>query len=317
MDELYAALQSMQSKKAPGLDGLPVDFYTFFWSVIGEDLLSVLNNSLLNKRLPLSCRRAVLTLLPKKGDLQLIKNWRPVSLRCTDYKLLSKVLASRLTKEMDQIIGPDQTYCVPGRLISDNIVLIRDLLEVAKLFDLNIGLVSIDQEKAFDRVEQKYLWETMVAFGFTSGFINKIKRLYCNVQSVLKINGVLSAPFQVQQGIRQGCPLSGMLYSLAFEPLVQKLRSVLQGVILPGSNIPLKLSAYADDLVVIVDNQKDTDMLMDIIDQYCMISAARVNWSKSEALSLGVTGNERREASGSIRELLLKGRDNDMVVQAG
>ncbi len=110
----------------------------------------MLNDSLTNECLPLSCRRAVLTLLPKKGDLQFIKNWRPVSLLCTDYKLLSKVLASRLSKVMEQVVHPDQTYCIPGRLISDNIVLIRDLLEISKLFDLKMGIVSIDQEKAFD-----------------------------------------------------------------------------------------------------------------------------------------------------------------------
>ncbi len=166
---------------------------SFFWPVIGEDLLAVLNDSLTHECLPLSCRRAVLTLLAKTGDLQLIKNWRPVSLLCTDYKLLSKVLASRLSKVMEQVVHPDQTYCVPGRLISDNIVLI-----LSKLFDLKMGIVSIDQEKAFDRVEHKYLWETLIAFGFTPGFINKIKTLYFNVQSVLKVNGVLSAPFQVQ-----------------------------------------------------------------------------------------------------------------------
>ncbi len=90
LEELHNALRGMESGKAPGIDGLPVDFYKSFWSVLGEDLLAVLNESLAEGRLPLSCRRAVLTLLPKKGDLTDIKNWRPVSLLCTDYKLLSK-----------------------------------------------------------------------------------------------------------------------------------------------------------------------------------------------------------------------------------
>lgn len=121
----------------------------------GGDLLTVLSDSL-----PLSCRRAVLTLLPKKGDLQFIKNWRPVSLLCTDYKLLSKVLATRLGRVMEQVIHCDQTYCVPGRLISDNVILIRDVLEICKLFGLKAGILSIDREKAFDRVEHEYLWKT-------------------------------------------------------------------------------------------------------------------------------------------------------------
>lgn len=67
LDELYKALQDMEAGKAPGIDGLPVDFYKSFWTVLGEDLLMVLSESLAEGRLPLSCRRAVLTLLPKKS----------------------------------------------------------------------------------------------------------------------------------------------------------------------------------------------------------------------------------------------------------
>ncbi|KAI3368386.1 hypothetical protein L3Q82_008089 [Scortum barcoo] len=140
--ELYAALMSLKSGKAPGIDGLPVDFYKSFWSVLGEDLLEVFNDCLERGRLPLSCRRAVITLLPKKGDLQELKNWRPVSLLCTDYKIMSKVLASRLREVMASIIHPDQTYCVPGRLISDNVTLIRDILEVSGSLAVDTGSVG-------------------------------------------------------------------------------------------------------------------------------------------------------------------------------
>ena len=98
----------------------------------------------------MSCRWAVITLLPKKGDLQQLKNWRPVSLLCTDYKLLSKALATRLGKVMVEVIHVDQSYCVPGRLITDNVMLIRDFLEVSGSLGVETGLISIDQEKAFE-----------------------------------------------------------------------------------------------------------------------------------------------------------------------
>ncbi|KAJ3582295.1 hypothetical protein NHX12_015612 [Muraenolepis orangiensis] len=124
-EELKEALQSLRTGKAPGIDGLPADFFKSFWPVIGEDLLEVLKDSLATGCLPLSCRRAVVTLLPKKGDLQQLKNWRPVSLLCTDYKLLSKVLATRLGRVLAEVIHVDQSYCVPGRLITDNVMLIR------------------------------------------------------------------------------------------------------------------------------------------------------------------------------------------------
>ncbi len=147
---------------------------------------------------------------------------------------------------ISQVIHSDQSYCVPRRSIVDNISLIRDALEVSKLLNLDFGLISLDQEKAFDRVEHFYLWKTLEAFGFKQDFIKMVQVLYSEVESVLKINGGLCAPFQVKRGVRQGCALSGMLYSLAIEPLLQQIRGKINGLHLPNciSTKNVCLSAY-------------------------------------------------------------------------
>nr|BAC82609.1 pol-like protein [Danio rerio] len=287
LEELQKALQSMECNKVPGIDGLPAEFYKTFWKEVGLDLLQVINESLAYGQLPLSCRRAVLTLLPKKGDLNDIKNWRPVSLLCTDYKLLSKVLANRLSDVLSHIIHPDQSYCVPGRRIFDNISFIRDILDIGKIFNLNFGLLSLDQEKAFDRVEHKYLWNTLTAFGFNNEFVSMLKALYNDVESVLKFNGNLCAPFKVFRGIRQGCALSGMLYTLAIEPLLIKIRAKLSGLSLPSCTNCFKVSAYADDIVVLINGQIDVTLLLELMNDFKKISATKINWSKSEALLVG------------------------------
>ncbi|KAK3562046.1 hypothetical protein QTP86_025228, partial [Hemibagrus guttatus] len=227
------ALAESTGGKAPGIDGLPVEFYKFFWKELGEGLLEVLEESCRERCLPLSSQRTVITLLPKKGDLQDIKNWRPVSLLCTDYKVMSKALANRLRDIMDSVIQTDQTYCVPSRSIIDNVSLIRDILDVSRSLAVDLGLISLDQETAFDRVEHQYLWKTLEAFGLSPSLIAMMKVMYQDVESVLKINGGLSAPFKVQRGIRQGCSLSAWtpfkhgshgpavsLYWLLEEPLV-------------------------------------------------------------------------------------------------
>lgn len=255
-----------------------------FISHFGQSLLVVLNDSLARGLMPLSCRRAVLTLLPKKGDLTDIKCWRLVSLLCSDYKLLSKVLANRLAEVMDQVIHPDQTYCVPGRSIFDNVSLIRDLLDVFKMLNLDCGLISLDQEKAFDRVDHVYLWRVLEAFGFCRKFIDQVKVLYSDIQSILKVNGGLCAPFGACRGIRQGCSLSGMLYSLAIEPLLQKIRMKLHGISLPNCNGNFLLSAYADDIVVMISKQSDVQVLSELLGKFKVLSSANINWNKSEAI---------------------------------
>ncbi|KAJ3599655.1 hypothetical protein NHX12_033611, partial [Muraenolepis orangiensis] len=201
IQELQTALQGMQGRRAPGIDGLSVEFYKAYWDVLSHDLLDVFNESLASGSMPVSCRRAVITLLPKKGNLQDIKNWRPVSLLCVDYKILSKALATRLGKAVEQVIHRDQTYCVPGRSMVDNVHLIRDVLEVSSSLDINTGLISLDQEKAFDRVEHSFLWKVMEKFGFSAGFIAKIKVLYNKIESVLKFNARLDVSSSETPGL--------------------------------------------------------------------------------------------------------------------
>ncbi|KAK3522640.1 hypothetical protein QTP86_028630, partial [Hemibagrus guttatus] len=300
LEELHEALQRMENGRASGIDGLPAEFYKAFWAVIGQDVLDVLRDSILRGELPLSCRRAVLTLLPKKGDLTHLKNWRPVSLLCTDYKLLSKALASRLTKVMERLIHQDQTYCVPDRSIFDNVYLIRDILDVSRLLGLKTGLIFLDQEKAFDRVEHEYLWKVLETFGFNPGFVAMIRVLYCEIESVLKVNGGLCAPFRVYRGIRQGCSLSGMLYSLAIEPLLNKLRSFLSGFNIPHANASVYLSAYADDLVVMINTQEDVNVLAAILNDFQILSSAKVNWTKSEAILVGEWGGGQPTLPGGL-----------------
>ena len=116
----------------------------------------------------------------------------------------------------------------------DNIFLMRDLLDVCKLYSIDVGIISLDQEKAFDRVDHGFLFSTLRAFGFGEGFVALLGLLDKEAFCLVKVGGGLSCPVQVQRGIRQGCPISGQLYSLAIEPLLNRLRSRLSGLMLPG-----------------------------------------------------------------------------------
>ncbi|CAM5162276.1 unnamed protein product [Natator depressus] len=100
--------------------------------------------------LPLSCRCAVLALLPKKGDLCNLRNWHPVLLLSTDYKVVTKAISLRLQSVLADLVHPDQTYTVPGCTIFDNLYLVRDLLELGCRDGLSFTLLSLDQEKVFD-----------------------------------------------------------------------------------------------------------------------------------------------------------------------
>lgn len=293
LQELTTAVMQMASGKSSGLDGLPAEFFKHFWNFLGHDLLDVFNESFNNGTLPASCRRAVVSLLPKKGDQTLLKNWRPVALLCTDYKILSKVLANRLKVFMDLIIGVDQSYCVPGRSILDNLFLMRDVFDVCKTYGLNTGIISVDQEKAFDRVDHNFLFATLRAFGLGEHFLKWVKLLYYDVSCVVKVRGGLTRPVPVTRGIRQGCPISGLLYSLAIEPLLAWLRGKVRGLSLPGpsNDKSVVVSAYADDVNVFLKDKQDFLVLKQGLQLFENASSAKVNWTKSEACLIGQTSS--------------------------
>ena len=189
IEQMDIAVHQLNNNKSPGLDGLTSEFYQAFWPILREDLMSVLNFSIASQRMPISCRRGVITLLPKKGDLLDISNWRPVSSLNTDYKIFAKILANRLKTVIDTIVHPDQSYSVPGRDIHDNMNLIKDALMYANSCNIPLAVLNLDQKKAFDNVDHQYLFKVLKTMGFGECFISYLKILYNDSQSLLKVCG--------------------------------------------------------------------------------------------------------------------------------
>ena len=156
----------------------------------------------------------VISLSLKKGDRLDIRIWRPISLLNVDYKLAPRVIAGRLLKVIHLVVDKDQTCGVPGRFIGENVAFLRDIVDYATLSNVLIAILSLDQEKAFDRVEWSFMRSTLQSMGFSDSFVNWVDLFYCNVRSSVNVNGYLSQPFSLSPGVRQGCPLSPLLYVL-------------------------------------------------------------------------------------------------------
>ncbi|CAM2118937.1 unnamed protein product [Caretta caretta] len=285
--EFSEALRRMPTNKSPGMDGLTVEFYHAFWDILGPDLATVWAESLQGGLLPLSCRRAVLALLPKKGDLCNLRNWRPVSLLSMDYKIVAKAILLRLRSVMADVIHPDQTYAVLGRSIFDNLFLVRDLLELRHRDGLSFALLSLDQEKAFDRVDHGYRLGTLQVFGFGPQFVSFLRVLYASAECLVRLNWTLTEPVSFGRGVRQGCPPSGQLYTLAIEPFLCLLRRRLTGLVLWEPKLRLVLLAYADDVLLMVQDPGDLARVEACQAIYSAASSIRVSWVKSSGLALG------------------------------
>ena len=147
--ELKLALKHAKNGKS---DGIPVGIYKVFWSKLGNAFTAVVNSCFEAKNLTLSQKIGLITCLFKKGDREDLKNWCPFSLLNVDYKLIAKVLSNRLAKVLRSLIAEDQTCAVPGGTILGTCHVLRDLIQLCEEDNLPIALLSIDQMKAFDRV---------------------------------------------------------------------------------------------------------------------------------------------------------------------
>ena len=288
--EVLAAVRSMARGKAPGLDGLPLEFYLSFWHLLAPDLLSVLNFSFLDGHFPISSRSGVITLLFKKADRLNPANWRQITLLNVDHKICARALAARLLKVILHVVGPDQTCGVPGRFIGETVALLRDLAYYCEVTNFPAAILSLDQEKAFDRVDIAFLFNTKSKMGFGDSFIKWIRLLYTNARCSVMVNGHLSPFFFPSRGVTQVCPLSPLLYVLNMEVLAWNIRASpsVQGITLPGMSTPLPvLSLYADDVSVITSSERAMEEVFHTYARFERGSGSKLNLDKCEGLWLG------------------------------
>ena len=212
--------------KAPGPDGLTAEFFRAFHQPLTPILTNLYNHALAHPRSwSHHFTESQICLLYKKGPTTDMKNYRPIALLNTDYKVLTGVINLRLRPLAPQLLTATQTGFVKGRLITDCIhtgdLAIRTL-ETHKERGL---ILFLDQEKAYDRVAHEWLLQCLLTWNFPDNLAYLIHALNASASTRLQVDGFMSKLIMQHSGVRQGCPLSPFLYNLTLEPLNCYLRS--------------------------------------------------------------------------------------------
>lgn len=324
IDELIDGSGRRPKNSSPGIDGLPYEIYNLLFSHdrTADLALDMFNDALEKGIFPASWQETCVILLPKSQNLASLTQWRPISLIAVDAKIFTRLMNSRLMMMLSTRISTNQLGFMPKRFIGENGMLLQTTQAIATDSKSTSIALLLDQEKAYDRVHFDYLATVMKAFNIPDSIIHSIITLFSETRIQVNINGFLTEALPQERGLRQGDPISPLLFNISFDPFlrainvnpsihgfdftkeassspsitpIDQVTHSLTHLTMDSSHHeinataklpPLKIIAYADDTMVFLKNQNDFHLIQTTITKYMTASNASLNYSKTKALSL-------------------------------
>ncbi|GJW60131.1 uncharacterized protein Tco_0109466 [Tanacetum coccineum] len=223
--EIKSALFSMSDDKAPGPDGFTAAFFKKAWDIVGDNFSCAIRDFFSNGKLLREVNHTIIALIPKVTTPCKINDYRPISCCNITFKCISKIIANRIKGDLGDLVSINQSAFVPGRRISDNILLTQELM---RNYHRNCGpprcSFKVDIQKAYDTVDWGFLRSILIGFGFHPTMIEWIMVCVSTTSYSVCINGNLHGWFNGKRGLRQGDPLSPYLFTLVMEVLTLLLQ---------------------------------------------------------------------------------------------
>ncbi|GJX34045.1 putative RNA-directed DNA polymerase, eukaryota, reverse transcriptase zinc-binding domain protein, partial [Tanacetum coccineum] len=298
MEEIKFAVWNCGNDKAPGPDGFTFGFIKRYWEIFSHDIMEFVIKFFDSKKMPLGSNSSFITLIPKVSNLIHVKDYRLISLINIHYKIIAKILANRLAKVVDKIISQDQSAFISGRQILDGPLMLSEMIDWYKKRKKKMLIFKVDFEKAFDSVSWNYLDFMLHKLGFGLTWRAWIKACLDSSRTSILVNGSPTSEFSVKRDLRQGDPLSPLLFITIMEGLHTSLREacnfgMIHGINIGSSNITLSHMFYADDIIITTEwNALDMDNIIRILQVFYLASGLKINIHKSNVYGVGVFDNE-------------------------
>ena len=289
IQDLQEAIKTMKNNKTPGEDGIPADFYKVFWNQLKTPFMQMVLDCYQQEELHSTARSGILNLIPKpKKDARYIKNLRPITLLNTDYKIIEKVIANKMSPALKHIIHQDQRGFMKDRRISVNIRKMLDIIHQAEKEDLESVVLSLDFVKCFDKCSFSILHGSLDFFGFGKIIQEWTQILYKDFTVKIQNNGHFSAKINIKKGVHQGGCCSSIYFLVIAEILALSLRNNedIDGITI--KDIRNLLNQFADDMDIFsICNEKSLKALHSELQGFHSQSGFTVSYEKTTMYRIG------------------------------
>ena len=298
-NELDKSLNNLKMGKACGSDGIGPEFYSINSNILKEHLLTLFNKIFETQSYPTEWSKSLIYPLHKKGNLSNAQNYRGISLLNVISKIFTGILFDRLThwSDMNVHIPESQAGGRKGYSTIDNIFCLQSLIQ--KYLTKKCGrfyVLFIDFSRAYDSIQRSKLWELLIQKGLKGNILNMLQAMHTNVLAAVRTNkNNITDYFHCTNGVKQGCILSTLLFSL----YVSKLESILRVSGLPGiqvlpNDVDVFLLMYIDDICIFSDNILDLQKKINLLETYCTEWGLRVNTNKTKIIVFRNGGTLRK-----------------------
>ena len=285
-EEVHIAMRKGGKKKAPGSDRLVLEFYKANWATIKDDMGELMNQMFIERKVSPQQKHGVIVCLPKICEPTTLADFRPITLLNTDYKMMARIIVNRLRPIMAELLQQSQFCGAPSRTILEVVATMREAIAQAEITQVPLCILSLDFQEAFDRIYQ-YLFSILKNSGLSDWFIDRIRGMYEGAASSVQINGHIAGPIPIQCSVRQGRPMSMILFALCVDPLLRILEQKLPGIHIGKRANKTVVVAYADDVTIFVTSPTDLPVIHDAIQCYEKATGAHLNARKLKALAVG------------------------------
>lgn len=289
-EEVRFAIFDIHADKAPGSDGFSASFYQSFWSLLATDIYREIRRFFTSGSMSRKITETHICLIPKTPAPKTAAEYRPIALCNVRYKIIAKIITHRLHQLLPSMISKHQTAFVPGRAISDNVLITHETLHYLKISEARKRcsmVVKTDMSKAYDRIEWGFLERVMTKMGFRNIWIVWIMECVTTVTYSFLINGSPRGSVKPTRGLRQGDPLSPVLFILCTEVLSGLCKIAQQNGSLLGLQVSQKSPhvnhlLFADDTILFCKtNERNCKVLGSILKEYEWSSGQSINLEKS------------------------------------